>query len=75
MTKVNSEHLFVDSSFVNSIQYFNHSESLYAIFKNNTIYCYDNVKPETFERIRSSDSIGKALHNEVFKICSFTKIK
>lgn len=37
-------------------------------FNTGTIYLYDNVNLDTFQKIRISDSIGSAIQNEVVKM-------
>ena len=75
MSKIKSEHLGVESSFVSSMRYTYASRKLLVFYKSGASYEYSDVNPKTIKKIRKAKSIGKALHNEVFKICSFTKIK
>ena len=71
-TKVN--HLLVDSSMVDTISYYNDSQKLIVNFKNNRVYVYKNVDNGTFEDIRNSDSIGRALHNKVFNVFKYQEL-
>ena len=74
MTKVTSEHVLVDSSLVNNMHYMPETKNLYVTFSNGTIYRYSNVDSATYEDVRNSDSIGKALHKEVFGVFKYEKL-
>lgn len=74
MSKVGIETVTVDSSLVSVMTYAKAAKMLYVTFKNGTIYLYNNVDPATYEDVRNSDSIGKALHKEVFGIFKYEKL-
>ncbi len=75
MTKIKSECIAVESSFVSSLWYNYTSRKLIVIYKSGSLYEYSDVKLKTFKKIKKAKSIGVALHKEIFKIYSFTKIK
>ena len=74
MTKVTSENVLVDSSLVKHMHYINDTKNLYVTFSNGTIYRYSNVDSETYQDVRNSDSIGKALHKKIFNVYEYRKI-
>lgn len=74
MSKVGIETITVDSSLVSVITYARRSKMLYVTFKNRAIYLYKNVDAATYEDVRNSDSIGKALHKEVFGVFKYEKL-
>ena len=75
MSKVTTETVTVDSSLVSAMTYAKAVKMLCVTFKNGTIYLYNNVDHATYEDIRNSDSIGKALHKEVFGVFKYQKLK
>ena len=46
----------------------------YVTFKNGNVYLYSNVDNATYEDVRNSESIGKALHKEVFGVFKYQKL-
>lgn len=74
MSKVGIETVTVDSSLVSVMTYARKAKMLYVTFKNGTIYLYNNVDYATYEDVRNSDSIGKALHKEVFGVFKYQKL-
>ena len=74
MSKVGIETITVDSSLVSVITYARRSKMLYVTFKNRAIYLYKNVDAATYEDVRNSESIGKALHKEVFGVFKYQKL-
>ena len=50
------------------------SKMLYVTFKNGTLYLYNDVDRATFEDVRDSESIGKALHKEIFGVFKYQKL-
>lgn len=57
-----------DSDIIEAVGYDQSIEALGVVFKSSpdTMYSYGGVKPETFGRLVSADSIGKAFH-ELFR--------
>tara|TARA_X000001388_G_scaffold72167_1_gene62535 strand:- start:101 stop:325 length:225 start_codon:yes stop_codon:yes gene_type:complete len=74
MSKVGIETVTVDSSLVSVMTYARAAKMLYVTFKNGTIYLYNNVDHTTYEDVRNSNSIGKALHKEVFGVFKYEKL-
>ena len=74
MSKVGIETVTVDSSLVSVMTYARKAKMLYVTFKNGTIYLYNNVDHATYEDVRNSESIGKALHKEVFGVFKYQKL-
>ena len=74
MSKVGIETVTVDSSLVSVMTYARAAKMLYVTFKNGTIYLYNNVDHVTYEDVRNSNPIGKALHKEVFGIFKYEKL-
>ena len=74
MSKVGIETVTVDSSLVSVMTYVRAAKMLYITFKNGTIYLYNNVDHATYEDVRNSNSIGKALHKEVFGVFKYEKL-
>jgi hypothetical protein len=74
MSKVGIETVTVDSSLVSVMTYARAAQMLYVTFKNGTIYLYNNVDYATYEDVRNSNSIGKALHKEVFGVFKYEKL-
>jgi hypothetical protein len=68
------ETVTVDSSLVSVMTYARAAQMLYVTFKNGTIYLYNNVDYTTYEDVRNSNSIGKALHKEVFGVFKYEKV-
>ena len=74
MTKITMETVSVDSSLVSFMTYHKISNNLYVTFKNGNVYLYSNVDNATYEDVRNSESIGKALHKEVFGVFKYQKL-
>ena len=74
MSEVGIETVTVDSSLVSVMTYSRNAKMLYVTFKNGTIYLYNNVDHATYEDVRNSNSIGKALHKEVFGVFKYEKL-
>jgi len=74
MSKIGIETITVDSSLVSVMTYATKAKMLYVTFKSGTIYLYSNVDHETYEDVRSSDSIGKALHSKIFGVFKYEKV-
>ena len=74
MSKVGIETITVDSSLVSVITYARRSKMLYVTFKNRAIYLYKDVDAATYEDVRNSESIGKALHKEIFGVFKYQKL-
>lgn len=74
MSKIGIETVTVDSSLVSVMTYATKAKMLYVTFKNGTIYLYSDVDNATYEDVRNSNSIGKALHKEVFGVFKYEKL-
>lgn len=74
MSKVGIETITVDSSLVSVITYARRSKMLYVTFKNRAIYLYKDVDAATYEDVRNSESIGKALHKEIFGVFKYERL-
>jgi hypothetical protein len=74
MTKIKSEYLGVDSSFISSLRYTHSSRKLLVFYKSGSAYEYSDVKPKTIDKIRKAKSIGVALHKYIFNINNFKKL-
>jgi hypothetical protein len=74
MSKVTIETISVDSSLVSFMTYHKISKMLYVTFKNGTLYLYNDVDRATFEDVRDSESIGKALHSKIFGVFKYEKV-
>ena len=74
MNKIGIETVTVDSSLVSVMTYATKTKMLCVTFKNGTIYLYSNVDNATYEDVRNSNSIGKALHKEVFGVFKYEKL-
>jgi hypothetical protein len=59
---------------VSFMTYHKISKMLYVTFKNGTLYLYNDVDRSTFEDVRDSDSIGKALHSKIFGVFKYEKV-
>jgi hypothetical protein len=74
MTRVKTEYLGVESSFVSSLRYTYASRKLLVFYKSGASYEYDNVNPKTIKKIRKAKSIGKAFHKYIFNNSNFKKL-
>jgi len=74
MSKIGIETVTVDSSLVSVMTYATKAKMLYVTFKNGTLYLYNNVDRATFEDVRDSESIGKALHSKIFGVFKYEKV-
>lgn len=74
MSKIKSEYLGVESSFVASLRYTYASRKLMVFYKSGTAYEYSDVKPKTIKKIRKAKSIGKAFHKYIFNNSNFKKL-
>jgi hypothetical protein len=74
MSKIKTEHLGVESSFVASLRYTYASRKLVVLYKSGSAYEYSDVKPSVIKKIRRSNSIGSAFHEYIFNNCNFKKI-
>lgn len=74
MMKIKAETTTVDSTLVKSMSYYRETGNLYVTFKNGTLYCYSDVDIATYDTVRRSESIGKALHKEIFKVYKYRKL-
>jgi hypothetical protein len=53
----------VDSSTINSIGYYEDKNAMYVQFKNDSLYCYDDVDVKVFEEFKNAESKGKYFHS------------
>ena len=74
MSKIKTEFLGVESSFVHSLRYTYTSRKLLVFYKSGDAYEYSDVKPNVIKKIRRSNSIGSAFHEYIFNNCNFKKI-
>jgi hypothetical protein len=74
MSKIGIETVTVDSSLVSVMTYATKAKMLYVTFKNGTLYLYNDVDRSTFEDVRDSESIGKALHSKIFGVFKYEKV-
>ena len=74
MTKVKTEYLGVESSFVSSLRYTYASRKLLVFYKSGASYEYDDVNPKIIKKIRKAKSIGKAFHRYIFNNSNFKKL-
>ncbi len=74
MSKVTIETISVDSSLVSFMTYSTKTNTLCVTFKNGTLYLYSDVDRATFEDVRDSESIGKALHSKIFGVFKYKKV-
>ena len=75
MSKIKSEFLGVESSFVTSLRYTYASRKLLVFYKSGaSVYEYNDVKPKTIKRIRKAKSIGSALHKYIFNNSNFKRL-
>lgn len=74
MTKIKSECIAVESSFVSSLWYNYTSRKLIVIYKSGSLYEYSDVKPKAIKKIRKAKSIGKAFHKYIFNNSNFKKL-
>jgi len=74
MSKIKTEYLGVESSFISSLRYTYASRKLIVWYKSGSAYEYSDVKPSTIKKIRRSNSIGSAFHEYIFKNCNFKKV-
>ena len=74
MSKIKSEYVRVESSFVSSMRYTYASQRLLVFYKSGATYEYNDVKPKTIKKIRKAKSIGKAFHKYIFNNSNFKRL-
>jgi len=74
MSKIRSEYLGVESSFVSSLRYTYASQKLLVFYKSGATYEYSNVSPKTIKKIRKANSIGSAFHKYIFNNSNFKRL-
>lgn len=74
MSKIKSEYLGVESSFVSSMRYTYASRKLLVFYKSGASYEYSDINPKTIKKIRKAKSIGKAFHKYIFNNSNFKRI-
>lgn len=65
----------VVSSNVNSIGYDEASKTLSVLFKNNTLYAYENVPHSVYLQLGAAPSIGKFLNENIKPNYSYKKVE